>query len=301
MLVELYVKDKLGFEDRHQFELHLKECQKHAQAVALEKAFHRGISDYARSEIRTHLKRSLEKKEAMRFYLLRYAAILFFVVITPLMLYYQFYIPQPEHDQSLKKTEEAIIGSEDSIEPLVEPAPVSEERAVHQRTESSDSDELIDQPRAAQPRKQQERIQIPQKIAEEAEKIPDKKAQPELELAPAPPISASRIQGLKTKGRLKDLAGSELTVYKSQSVDSLEEQLHECIMSNRDSLNSSVYSATYSYRIDSTGSANDIMLILASEKNVQIETCLKKTIQKWQFGKPMTDSLITRTFNFKIE
>jgi hypothetical protein len=301
LLVEKYVEGKMTVQERALFEKHLSECQDHAQAVSLEKALHRGISDYARSEIRSHLRRTIRQKESMRFYILRYAAILFFVVITPLMLYYQFYMPRPELEQSFKKADEAIVSSEESIEHQAEPAPVTEERAIRQRKESIRSDKLIDQPRATQPREQGERIKAPQKTAEEAGHIFDEKAQTELELAPAPSISGTQIQGLKSKGRLKDLAGTGLTLNKSQSVDPLEEQMRECILSNRNSLTSTVYSVTYSYRIDSTGAANDIMLILASEQNTPIDSCLKKIIGKWQFSTPMPDSLITRTFNFKIE
>jgi len=94
LLVEKYVEGKMNAEERQEFEQHLRECPVHAQAVALEKSLHRGISEFARSEIRTRLKRSIQKREDIRFYVVRYAAILFLVVITPLILYYQFYVPQ---------------------------------------------------------------------------------------------------------------------------------------------------------------------------------------------------------------
>ena len=87
LLVEKYVEGKMDTEERQEFEQHLRECPVHAQAVVLEKALHRGISEFARSEIRTRLKRSIQKREDIRFYIVRYAAILFLVVITPLLYY----------------------------------------------------------------------------------------------------------------------------------------------------------------------------------------------------------------------
>jgi hypothetical protein len=301
MLVEQYVKDKLNPEEREQFELHLKDCKKHTQAVALEKAFHRGISEYARSEIRSHLKRSIRKKETMRFYILRYAAILFIVVITPLMLYYQFYMPQPETDQILTTDDEAIISEEESIEPQLEPAPVSEDRASRERKEIIRSKDLIEQSRATQPEQLPKQIKTPPRTVAKATQMLSEEKIIEEELEPVPTISGSEIQSLQSKSRVRDVAGSGVTFFKSQSVEHFEERMNDCIVINRSELTVDVYEVTYSYRIDSTGSANAVTLVKASQQNSTLDSCLKKTIQNWKFSKPMTDSLVTRTFKFNID
>jgi hypothetical protein len=87
-MVEQYVTGKLRGELLVQFEQHLKECEEHARAVLLEKALKRGVAEFARGEIKTRLRSRLKKREDTRFMMLRYAAILFVAVITPLLLYY---------------------------------------------------------------------------------------------------------------------------------------------------------------------------------------------------------------------
>ena len=91
-LVELYVAGKLRGELLEKFEQHLKDCEDHARALSLEKAFKRGVSEFARGEIKSKLRNRLKKREDTRSMILRYAAILLVAVITPLLLYYLFLI-----------------------------------------------------------------------------------------------------------------------------------------------------------------------------------------------------------------
>ena len=120
-LVEQYVAGTLSGELLEKFERHLKECEKHAGAVVMEKALKHGISEFARDEIKLNLKNRLKKREDTRFLMLRYAAILFVAVIAPLLLYYQ-----------LNVAPNAMT----SISPESEKSPLSEEPITGQKPES---------------------------------------------------------------------------------------------------------------------------------------------------------------------
>ena len=107
-LVEQYVAGKLRGELLDQFEEHLKDCQDHAGAVLLEKALKRGVSEFARGEIKSKLRHRLKKREDARYMMLRYAAILLVAVITPLLLYYQINIAPDEIAESISEKEEVV-------------------------------------------------------------------------------------------------------------------------------------------------------------------------------------------------
>jgi len=92
LIVEAYVAGKLKGAALIKFEEHLRHCEKHSQAVYIEKALKKGISEFARSEMKLKIQKRLEKQHEARFLLLRYAAILLVAVITPLLIYYQYNI-----------------------------------------------------------------------------------------------------------------------------------------------------------------------------------------------------------------
>jgi hypothetical protein len=98
-LVEEYVRGKLQGELRTQFEAHLRECERHAQAVLLEKSLRNGVIEFARGQIRATIRRERRPQEDVRYAILRYAAFLFVAVVVPLMLYYQFGVFQPSAGQ----------------------------------------------------------------------------------------------------------------------------------------------------------------------------------------------------------
>ena len=114
-LVEQYVAGKLRGKLLEQFEQHIKDCEDHARAVSLEKALKRGVSEFARGEIKTKLRNRLKKREDTRFMIFRYAAILFIAVITPLLLYYQLNVAPEEMAESVSEKEERVI-SDDAID-----------------------------------------------------------------------------------------------------------------------------------------------------------------------------------------
>ena len=88
--VERYIAGELSAAEKNDFELHLQTCPVHAKAVALEKALKKGVKEFARNEIKSAIKKKYKKKEENRILILRFAAIFFLVVITPLILYYHY-------------------------------------------------------------------------------------------------------------------------------------------------------------------------------------------------------------------
>ncbi len=99
-LVEEYVRGKLQGEMRAQFEQHLRECERHTREVQLEKSLCSGVIEFARSQVRSTIRKDPRPREDMRYAILRYAAFLFVAVVVPLMLYYQFRIFQPRAQTS---------------------------------------------------------------------------------------------------------------------------------------------------------------------------------------------------------
>lgn len=66
-LVEHYVAGKLRGQVLTKFEQHIVECEDHARAVLLEKALKRGVSEFARGEIKTRLHDRLKKEKTPDF------------------------------------------------------------------------------------------------------------------------------------------------------------------------------------------------------------------------------------------
>ncbi len=89
-LIEKYIAGKLHGELLNRLTEHLSECQKHSEAVNLEKILSRGVRDFARTELKDKLNFQVQKNEISKYYILRYAAILFVAILAPIVLYYQF-------------------------------------------------------------------------------------------------------------------------------------------------------------------------------------------------------------------
>ncbi len=90
MLIEAYVAGKLSSADRNRIEDHVSSCEKHAQALVLEKAMQAGVRDYAREQLRESLNHRLKKRDEARSLVLRFAAIFLIVIILPVTIYYSF-------------------------------------------------------------------------------------------------------------------------------------------------------------------------------------------------------------------
>jgi hypothetical protein len=96
----------------------------------LEKALKRGVSEFARGEIKTRLRDRLKKREDTRFMMLRYAAVLLVAVITPLILYYQFNVAPEEMATSVAEAEKKKLRQETKV--------------AHEEAEQSAASEDID-------------------------------------------------------------------------------------------------------------------------------------------------------------
>jgi outer membrane biosynthesis protein TonB len=92
LLVEKYVAGKLSGVLLNKFEKHISVCDKHNKALVMERMIKEGITVYARDEMKTRLRKRIQKKTEYRYVILKFAAILFIVVISPLILYYHFHI-----------------------------------------------------------------------------------------------------------------------------------------------------------------------------------------------------------------
>ena len=168
-LVEQYVAGKLRGDLLDQFEQHLKDCEDHARAVLLEKALKRGVSEYARGEIKSKLRNRLKKREDTRYMMLRYAAILLVAVVTPLLLYYQLNIAPdemtiPKSDQEEVVTND-VMGIDQEEQQEAEEAPKEELKA--RKSASPHSDDKVVRPAAGgvAAAQQSERSSIPTKDA----------------------------------------------------------------------------------------------------------------------------------------
>lgn len=89
-LIEGYVRGTLPPELRTQFEAHIRECPVHAQALRFEKLLNRGIKEYARHEMKKKLTVNVHRVDEAKVMILRFAAILFIVVLIPVLLYFGF-------------------------------------------------------------------------------------------------------------------------------------------------------------------------------------------------------------------
>ncbi len=89
-LIEKYIAGELHGDVLDQFTAHLRECKRHLEAVNLERLLHRGVRDFARTELKSKLRTQIKKHEISKYYILRYAAILIVAIMAPVLLYYQF-------------------------------------------------------------------------------------------------------------------------------------------------------------------------------------------------------------------
>jgi hypothetical protein len=293
LLVEKYVEGKLDPEEIQKFEKHLAECPVHAQAVTLEKALYRGISEYARSEIRSRLRRSVEKKDDIRYYILRYAAILFLVVITPLILYYQFYTPRVQdveipHPELLSPAQEKKPGSKTQNQSIQLTEDKSSGDVAETEAENDMSDKIVkrsaleDQKlsRPAPEIKAQE-----EELSGEAQRAERKQAE-----VPEPPSAAHALRkittGEKSAARITAMTAAEMagiSRLQSEKFGTLEDKMRACIQRHKRSLSIEPFTLTYSFVIDTLGTTNEIKILRMSENIAGIDSCLKTTIQGWQF------------------
>jgi hypothetical protein len=142
LLVEEYVRGKLQGEIRAQFEQHLRECERHARQVQLEKSLRDGVIEFARSQVRSTIRKDLRPREDMRYAMLRYAAFLFVAVVVPLLLYYQFRIFQPDLQPA-----DVLPGQKASADSVQERSAAAEEKSTEALIESAAARKVADRAR----------------------------------------------------------------------------------------------------------------------------------------------------------
>jgi hypothetical protein len=304
-LVEQYVAGKLKGKLLEKFEKHLKECRDHAQAVLLEKAIKRGISDFARGEIKSNLKNRLKKKEDTRFLILRYAAILLVAVITPLLLYYQMNVaPDP---MSVSEREESLsIGksaekSEGSVSEAEEPA------ETELRTRSSvNGTERENRIVPASPAESAENI--PQGTAKAPEKVgrledaQKKKAESEknqnmlkaAKTSPPPKLEATRpleeeirtLQDEIPAMAARGYSGEKESVFLNQEIEKKMKEdslaIKTCIEKFISSSDRQTFLLSVTIQVLNGGKIGHVKIIKSSVKSSGLEACLFDIIKTWK-------------------
>jgi len=319
-LVEQYVAGKLKGKLLEKFEQHLKECKDHAQAVLLEKAIKRGISDFARGEIKSNLKNRLKKREDTRFLILRYAAILLVAVITPLLLYYQMNIA-PDH-MSVSESEETLtIGksaekSEGSIPQAEEPeetelrtrSSVSETEKENRivPTSPAESAENITQGIAKVPEKVR-RLEDAQKQKSESEKNQNMLKVAKTSSPPKPEAVRPVEEEIRTLqdeapamatqgyGGEKESVSLNQEIEKKMKEDSLA--IKACIEKFIDSSERQKFLLSVTIQVLKDGKIGHVKIIQSSVKSSDLEACLFDIIKAWKLpdnsGEGFVDQNIT--------
>jgi hypothetical protein len=325
LLVEQYVCGRLKGDLLEKFENHLRECEVHAQAVTLEKAIKRGVSEFARGEIKTKLHDRLKKREDTRFLLLRYAAILFVAVITPLILYYQFNISPtmtvyaPSKIQSQKPVPATIPIEENStvktprrvetiIKPKKEPLSpkltatkqgtgrISRDSAGYESSgRGSGGIEPLPLPDASPPQpalKQEMEVKAEdgtsQKIAV------DYTDQKEIRSVKG----FSSVYSAKDQVKKKDVQPvlmSEL----DKNVEIEYSAIERCIKTFLVENERSGYQIRLSIQILPSGEVGKIEVLEASVRSLDLEACILNIIKKWIFSPGDEDTTIEKTITYK--
>jgi len=322
-LVEKYIAGKLRGDLLEQFEQHLKGCEDHAQAVLLEKALKRGVSEFARGEIKTRLSKRLKKREDTRFMILRYAAILLVAVITPLILYYQLNVAPEEMAEALSEKDEIILSDEaiDTHEEELEeeeespktelkarrsairevekepvqPAP-SEGSASRGAGESVKSTEDISpvestekqrkQASAAEDMLKSVKATAPPKI--EADYPLEQESHMTKDAAPPPAI----------RGFSKNGQSSRLVTAINNKVAEDSSSIKECINSSLDESERQKYLLGLSIQVLDDGKIGEIKIINTTHQSSDLDSCLLKIIKTWTLSDGVGTGMVIQEITY---
>jgi hypothetical protein len=313
-LVEQYIAGNLRGELLEKFEQHIKECEDHAQAVLLEKAFKRGVTEFARGEIKTRLRHRLKKREDTRFLILRYAAILFVAVITPLIIYYQFNIApedmvesvagiehetpndktaNDQHDAELKKdVPDTKLNSKRSIIEIREKKPVHpvEPASASNIGEPEESIKISEgeTPVRAKDNQwtQQDDIEEKLKVAEQPA-VPKLKADYPLEQKASAGKSAKGLSASKTSAQ--DVPSTKVILEINRKVIEDSLAIRECIESTINRTERENYKITLDIHVFKSGNIGEIKIITATHKSTELENCLFQIIKQWAISEDVND------------
>jgi cytoskeletal protein RodZ len=303
-LVEQYVAGKLRGELLDEFEQHIKECEDHAQAVLLEKALKRGISEFARGEIKTRLRDKLRKREDTRYMILRYAAILLVAVITPLILYYQFNVAPEEMAKSVtkleqkKEVEEADEATPDtpgeSVQSESGPAKiVSKQKSIQPPVPAAPSEPASKKTKEVIVIAPDDEV-VPDRIDPGEEAKQDQDMLKALETASVPKIEADfPVEEEATNDRAGKSNRSYLTTAKSSTIPTLDLQvavkiaedslaIKNCIANFLDDDDRLTYKIVLDIQVLKTGEIRDIKILRSTNPLPELEKCLFTIIRNWR-------------------
>jgi hypothetical protein len=311
MLVEAYIAGKLRGEALKKFEEHLRHCEKHTQAVSLEKALKKGITEFARSEMKVKIQKRLQKQHETRFLLLRYAAILLVAVITPLLIYYQYNVT-PHVPPVSYYTEEEQTNRE-------EPGPaekerISEEKKMSPKPAGQPAEKKVPQYKPTVPDKS--RITA---VKEEVNTPPSPPPKTVLDTEPAAGAGQD-IEGLTAavSARRDQTAGAvpgktmmepvSISKYPgaAESKKALEKELEKKVLSDSTRIHTclhqelsreqmSTFQMTVRLDIDDSGMVKVLEIVDAGHSSQAVQDCLVDIVNHW-----MVTQGNKQQINFKI-
>ena len=287
LLVEQYVAGKLKGDLLNQFEIHIRECEVHAQAVTLEKAFKRGASNFARSEIKTQLRQHIEKRRETRFMMLRYAAVLLVAVITPLLLYYQY--EMSSSDLITRMPEQPITKSPAASPPEIETT-ATEEPDETQPGGGNETEAIIQPVKTLSGKNETAHTEA----VSEMEQMSHKQVA-------APSSRAGRAKGLaiSDKSDVADtpIQGAQmevLTTYLKTAHDTLKQCVDDILPApQRES-----YQIRFSIFISGKGKVSKIEIAARQVESPVLENCLTEQIRSWEFLKDYPPVTLEATWNY---
>lgn len=307
MLVEAYVAGKLKGEALKKFEEHLQHCEKHTQAVSLEKALKKGISDFARSAMKAKIQKRLEKQHETRFLLLRYAAILLITVITPLLIYYQYNIT-PHVSPDIYNAEKEQINRKEQEPP--EKEHVSEDHKILSKPAGQPAEKKVPLHRPSVP--DQNRIAA---VKEEMKTPPSPPAKAVIDTEPAAgagqdiggltaAVSARRDQTAgavpgKTMMGPVSISGypgskeSKKAVEKEldQKLLSDSTRIHACLHQQLSREQMIAFQMTVRLEIDGSGKVKVLEIVDAGKISRAIQDCLVEIVNHWVVNKGKTQQI----------
>jgi hypothetical protein len=317
-LVEKYVAGKLRGDLLDKFEQHLTECKDHAHSVLLEKALKRGVSEFARGEIKTRLRDRLKKREDTRFMMLRYAAILLVAVITPLILYYQINVAPEEMVEAVAEAEKDFLSEDAEIKPQ------EEEQKKNVTNTAIKAKELTKPIQPAAPaagasyNKPEESIIIPEEKTQKASQdnvLSESVKMNEL-LKPAEPASTPKFeadypieQESSTKSDSRGISAyqtSSLTA-PQESVQNVEINkmviqdslaIRKCIDSFLSESEREKYKIDLHIQVGKNGTISEIKIIWASHHSSDLEDCLFNLIKTWTISEDVKDRQVLQAIRY---
>jgi hypothetical protein len=321
-LVEQYVAGKLRGKLLDKFEHHLKECEAHAQAVLLEKALKRGVSEFARGEIKSKLRDRLKKREDTRFMILRYAAILLVAVITPLILYYQLNIAPVEMQESAKKSEQDFVkdNATKTIEDDEQEQELLESGIEEKKPESPAPEKKPLQPVAHVPASQGqsgENSKSPE--TEKSIKMKDSQLEERREIekilkaTETPPVTKIEADLPPAKSTTAEKASRGVSAFSTLSQNTLPSKIHtelsakviedsleirKCIDSNLNETERESYKITLNIQVLKTGKIGEIKVIQSTHKSKDVEDCIFQIIKNWVLSEDVNDRQVIQEINY---